>query len=171
MYDDNAPAEAGPAPLAASRRAVLAGAGAAAVVVLSGCATYDQTGGAPPPEEPAPVEPEGGADPSQDAGGGDAGGGGPAPIAKTGDVPVGGGVILERQRVVVTQPAKGEFKAFTAVCTHQGCLVTSVEGGTINCACHGSKFKVADGSVAGGPAGRPLREVDIAVDGEGITLA
>jgi Rieske Fe-S protein len=71
-------------------------------------------------------------------------------------VPVGGGKIFADQSVVVTQPSAGTFKAFSAICTHQGCTVSSVSGGTINCPCHGSKFKIADGSVAGGPAKRPL---------------
>jgi Rieske Fe-S protein len=86
-------------------------------------------------------------------------------------VPVGGGVVLEGKRLVVTQPAKGQFKCFTAVCTHAGCVVADVGGGTINCTCHGSKFKIADGSVARGPAGRPLREVKIKVNDDGIVLA
>jgi Rieske Fe-S protein len=74
-------------------------------------------------------------------------------------------------RVVVTQPVAGTFAAFSAICTHQGCTVVEVRDGTINCPCHGSQFKVADGSVARGPAGRGLRAVDITVDGSTITLA
>src|SRR6185295_10894112 len=94
-----------------------------------------------------------------------------AALTQTSQVPVGGGIVLDQQRVVVTQPQAGTFKCFTAVCTHQGCLVSEVEGGTINCPCHGSAFKVADGSVANGPANKPLRAIDIKVDGTDITLA
>lgn len=87
-------------------------------------------------------------------------------LGSTGEVPEGGGKIFKDQKVVVTQPEPGEFKAFSAVCTHQGCIVSSVEDGTINCACHGSKFAIADGSVAQGPATEPLPAEDVKVDGD-----
>lgn len=91
-------------------------------------------------------------------------------LAKTSDIPVGGGKIFKDQKVVVTQPAKGEFKAFSAVCTHQGCTVGTVADGTIDCPCHGSKFGIADGAVKGGPAPRPLPAKEITVKGDTITL-
>jgi Rieske Fe-S protein len=141
----------------ASRRAVLVGAGAAAVAVLAGCQTYDSN---------APVVDPGGDPPENDPSGAVA-----AALVQTAQVPVGGGVVLEQQRVVVTQPQAGTFKCFTAVCTHQGCTVSEVKGGTINCPCHGSAFKVADGSVAKGPATKALRAIDITVDGADIKLA
>jgi len=99
-----------------------------------------------------------------------ASGGGTA-LAKTTDIPVGGGKIFADQKVVVTQPTAGQFKGFTAICTHQGCTVSDVSGGTINCPCHGSKFKVADGSVANGPATSPLGAEQITVSGDEVTLA
>jgi Rieske Fe-S protein len=92
-------------------------------------------------------------------------------LAKTGDIPTGGGTVFADQKVVVTQPTAGEFKAFSAVCTHQGCIVKDVSGGTINCPCHGSKFKIADGSVANGPATQPLSAATIKVSGDSVTLA
>jgi Rieske Fe-S protein len=96
---------------------------------------------------------------------------GGAALAKTTDIPVGGGTIFQDQKVVVTQPTQGEFKAFSAVCTHKGCAVASVEDGTINCPCHGSKFAIADGAVANGPAEQPLPAKNITVQGDEITLA
>ncbi|MCX5389840.1 Rieske (2Fe-2S) protein [Streptomyces sp. NBC_00094] len=96
---------------------------------------------------------------------------GAAPLARTSEIPVGGGTVFAEQKVVVTQPAAGEFKAFSAVCTHQGCLVNKVADGTIDCPCHGSKYRIADGSVAAGPAPRPLPAEQITVSGESITLA
>lgn len=90
---------------------------------------------------------------------------------KTSDVPVGGGTILGDAKVVVTQPTAGTYKAFTAVCTHQGCTVASVSGGSINCACHGSVFSATDGSVTKGPASSPLAPVTVTVSGDTITLA
>ncbi|HEX5087959.1 MAG TPA: Rieske (2Fe-2S) protein [Nocardioides sp.] len=91
-------------------------------------------------------------------------------LAKTSDIDVGGGTIFSDQEVVVTQPASGEFKCFTAVCSHQGCIVSDVSDGTINCACHGSQFSIDDGSVVTGPATFPLAEEQITVTGDEITL-
>ncbi len=84
------------------------------------------------------------------------------------DVPVGGGVVVENAKVVVTQPAEGDFKAFSAVCTHQGCLVTDVADDTISCPCHGSQFSATDGSVKGGPASAPLPTVAVTVEGDQV---
>ncbi|WP_301175203.1 Rieske (2Fe-2S) protein [Actinomadura geliboluensis] len=91
-------------------------------------------------------------------------------IAKAADVPVGGGKIYGDEKVVVTQPTQGTFKAFTAVCTHQGCTVGSVKQGLINCPCHGSDFKITDGSVVKGPADKPLREYPVQVRNGGIVV-
>jgi Rieske Fe-S protein len=94
------------------------------------------------------------------------------PTAKAGetlgpasDVPVGGGKIYADQRIVVTQPAKGTFEGFSAICTHQGCLVSTVADGTINCTCHGSKFSIQNGGVENGPATAPLARVQVKDDG------
>jgi Rieske Fe-S protein len=91
-------------------------------------------------------------------------------LTSTGDVPEGGGKIFTDEKVVVTQPTAGEFKCFTAICTHMGCVVSSVGDGTINCACHGSRFSIADGSVENGPATSALDEVPITVQGGSISL-
>jgi nitrite reductase/ring-hydroxylating ferredoxin subunit len=97
--------------------------------------------------------------------------GGGTALAKTSDIPEGGGKIFKDQGVVVTQPTAGTFKAFSAKCTHQGCAVGSVSGGVIVCPCHNSHFSVADGSVKQGPATQPLAAEKISVSGENITLA
>lgn len=102
------------------------------------------------------------------SGGAPAGG---AALAATSDIAVGGGTIFADEKVVVTQPSEGEFKAFTSICTHQGCPVTSVSDGEIQCRCHGSAFSIADGSVLAGPAPAPLGEIAITVKGGEITLA
>jgi Rieske Fe-S protein len=99
---------------------------------------------------------------------GGSGGGGDVSAS---DVPVGGGTVLEDQKVVVTQPASGDFKAFTAVCTHQGCLVTKVEDGEIVCPCHGSRFAIEDGSPLSGPAQSPLAAKKVTVDGDSISVS
>ncbi len=91
-------------------------------------------------------------------------------LASTDEIPVGGGKIFKNEEVVVTQPEQGQFKAFSAICTHQRCTVGSVSDGTINCPCHGSKFRIADGAVAHGPATRTLPAEQITVEGNSIRL-
>ena len=95
----------------------------------------------------------------------------PGPLTSAAEVPVGGGVIFPDQQVVVTQPVEGEFKCFTAVCTHQGCIVSSVQAGGIRCECHGSVFSIEDGTAVNPPATNPLTEVPITVDGDEISIA
>ncbi|MFJ4820709.1 Rieske (2Fe-2S) protein [Streptomyces sp. NPDC088801] len=91
-------------------------------------------------------------------------------LANIDEIPVGGGKIFKDEEVVVTQPEQGQFKAFSAICTHQRCTVGSVSDGTINCPCHGSRFQIADGAVAQGPATRPLPAEQITVEGNAIRL-
>ncbi|MFC9929067.1 Rieske (2Fe-2S) protein [Streptomyces sp. NPDC127190] len=92
-------------------------------------------------------------------------------LAKTSDIPEGGGKVFKDQGVVVTQPTAGQYKAFSSKCTHQGCAVSSVANGVIVCPCHNSHFSAEDGSVKQGPATRPLPAAKITVSGEDITLA
>jgi Rieske Fe-S protein len=80
------------------------------------------------------------------------------PSVATSKVPVGSGVILEDADYVVTQPSKGEYKAFSKICTHQGCPVASVDNGVIHCNCHGSEYSIEDGSVTNPPATKGLAE-------------
>ena len=84
---------------------------------------------------------------------------------------MGGGKILTDKKIVITQPTAGAFHAFTAICTHQGCIVDTVSGGTINCPCHGSKYSIVNGSVVNGPATLPLAAVKIMVQGTSIIQA
>ncbi|MFZ3571428.1 Rieske (2Fe-2S) protein [Streptomyces sp. BH097] len=151
----------------ASRRSVLV-AGAAALA--AGCSKYgDEGGGGDGGGKTSASEPSPAA--SKPSGAGSENPPAAKELARTSDIPVGGGKVFPDDKVVVTQPTKGDFKAFSAVCTHQGCTVKDVSGGTINCPCHGSKFKIADASVAGGPAPRPLDARQIKVTGNSITLA
>lgn len=92
-------------------------------------------------------------------------------LGKTTDIPVGGGKIFESQGVVVTQPTAGTFKAFSSTCTHQGCTVSQVVDGLIECPCHGSAFSITDAAVKAGPAPSPLPAKQITVTGDQITLA
>jgi nitrite reductase/ring-hydroxylating ferredoxin subunit len=85
-------------------------------------------------------------------------------------IPVGGGKVFAEREVVVTQPVAGTFRAFSAICTHEGCLVNSVADGTISCPCHGSEFSIVDGSVVQGPAQRPLPPEKVVNDGGTLRL-
>ncbi|MFD5075338.1 Rieske (2Fe-2S) protein [Streptomyces sp. NPDC058371] len=139
------------------RRAVVAAVGAAGIAVaLTACGDEKKSSGS--------TEVSGGAS------GGGAGAGGGTVIAKTVDIPEGGGKLFADQGVVVTQPTAGTFQAFSSKCTHLGCAVKDISGGVINCPCHGSQFSVADGSVKKGPATKPLPAAKISVDGDSITL-
>ncbi|MFS3129514.1 Rieske (2Fe-2S) protein [Nocardioides sp. Bht2] len=108
------------------------------------------------PSEPAPS--------SQAPDGGTSSAPGPSGLVAEQDVPVGSGVILGDEGIVVTQPTSGEFRGFSSTCTHKGCTVGSVTD-TINCPCHGSKFAISDGSVVNGPATAPLPEEKVQVKG------
>jgi nitrite reductase/ring-hydroxylating ferredoxin subunit len=162
-----------------SRRALLAGAGVACVAALAGCTTYDANNGGiagPPPapassSQAAPASSAGsGGGASAAASGGAASSAAPPAnlLATTAQVPVGGGKIIPGPNIVLTQPVAGTFKGFSAVCTHQGCIVDAIANGTIDCPCHGSKFSVKDGSVVNGPAASPLPPVAITVQGTSI---
>ena len=123
-----------------TRRAVLAGAGATALVVLTGCEVYNGN----PAARPAPT--------------------GPVTLANVSDVPVGGGAFTSHG-VVVTQPTAGDFRGFSSVCTHQGCTVARIENRLIVCECHGSQFHIEDGTVAAGPATTKLGDIQVVVSG------
>jgi Rieske Fe-S protein len=160
----------GPVPAEASagtgqdvtRRVVLRGAAVSGVAVPLLAACGSDTGGT---GSSGSAGDEGSGD-----GGSDDGGSAGGTAVATSDVPVGGGTILAEDKVVVTQPSDGQFQAFSAVCTHQGCAVQSVSDGRINCPCHGSAFSIADGSVLAGPADAPLQRLSVSVEGDQVTV-
>jgi Rieske Fe-S protein len=134
-----------------SRRAVVLGAGAAAVgagMLVAGCATVDTSGSA-------------GTSADDPAG---------TPVGPASDVPVGSARIFDAVGVVVTQPTAGSYSAFSTTCPHQGCAVARVEGANIVCPCHGSTFAL-DGRVTKGPAETGLQSRPISVTDGRITLA
>ncbi|QFZ21200.1 Rieske (2Fe-2S) protein [Saccharothrix syringae] len=127
-----------------SRRTLIIGTGAAVVgggALVAGCGEVVRTAEPPPPG---------------------------TALGTASSIPVGGGQILAEAGVVVCQPQEGVFKAFSSICTHRGCAVTSVGSGQIVCDCHHSVFSMTDGSVTDGPAEQPLPEFKLELDGDDI---
>ncbi len=165
---------------ATTRRTVLRAAGLAAltsggVAVVAACAPEEAAAPTPSPatsapatsapaSSPAPSSPSP-SEPAPSSANAPSG-----PSVATSEVPVGGGVILKDTDYVITQPTAGEFKAFSKICTHQGCPVGSVSDGTINCPCHGSKYSIEDGSVVNPPASDPLEEAEVTVSGGKVVV-
>jgi Rieske Fe-S protein len=157
-----------------TRRGVLAGVGLVGLAgAVSACgsggsssSSAGTTVGAPPATAGA------GSAPSSASGGGGstAGAAQGSALATTSEIPVGSGKIFTSEKVVVTQPNSGDFKAFSAVCTHMGCLVSTISNGTIDCPCHGSQYSISTGAVVGGPAPSPLAAQTIKVTGSNIFL-
>ncbi|RGD61793.1 Rieske (2Fe-2S) protein [Kitasatospora xanthocidica] len=125
----------------ASRRTVLCGAAAVlaagGTVAVTGCSSSSSSGSAPK---------------------------GPVDLGPASAVPEGGGKVFREQKIVVTQPTAGQYKAFNARCTHAGCLVDQVKNNQIQCPCHGSRFAVTDGAVQDGPASSPLPAYTVTVE-------
>ena len=142
----------------------LAGAGAP---LLAACGGSDKTSsggtgsGTSPSATGSSSAPASSGTPSSSAGGGTV-------IGPVSDVPVGGGKVFSDAKVVVTQPTGGTYKGFSAVCTHQGNPIGSVEGGQIVCPFHNSHFSITDGAPVSGPAPSPLPPVNVAVQGSNI---
>ncbi|BAL27171.1 ubiquinol-cytochrome c reductase iron-sulfur subunit [Azoarcus sp. KH32C] len=68
----------------------------------------------------------------------------------------------------------GGVLAFSAICTHMGCDIKTWMSSekVFACFCHGSKFRPLDhGSVAGGPAPRPLPVLPLKLEGDELVIA
>jgi nitrite reductase/ring-hydroxylating ferredoxin subunit len=151
---------------------VLAGVG---LVGLAGAVSACGSGGSSSPSAGAnagapPATGAGSAPSSASGGGGSTGGAQGSALATTSEIPVGSGKIFTSEKVVVTQPNSGDFKAFSAICTHMGCIVSTISNGTIDCPCHGSQYSISTGAVVGGPAPSPLPAQAIKLTGSNIFL-
>ena len=76
------------------------------------------------------------------------------------DVPLGLSVV---DGVVVHRSEQGGVRAFLGRCTHLGCRIDRVVGDEAVCPCHGSRYR-SDGTVAVGPATRPLTPLALEAD-------
>ncbi|MEU6218515.1 Rieske (2Fe-2S) protein [Streptomyces sp. NPDC047022] len=155
-----------------ARRTVMAAAGASGLAVaLTACGNSDDATSTGSSQNDSTATkgsaPSGGTQGSSSPGAGSGG----TVLAKTSEIPEGGGKVFADQGVVVTQPTAGSFKAFSSKCTHQGCAVKDIADGVIICPCHMSEFSATDGSVKKGPANQPLPTAKITVSGDEIKLA
>ena len=141
-----------------TRRSVATGAAVTAVGVVAGFAVASGS---------AAAEPKSGGTAANNSGS-DVGGG--TRLAGLEEVPPGGGLILDSPKVVLTREGD-DVLGFSSICTHQGCPVATVSGGTINCTCHGSKFDAKTGEVVNGPAQSPLDPVKVVVRGDEVFTA
>lgn len=130
------------------RTAALVGGGTAAAFLLSACGSGGQDAG-DAADSSGPAEPI---------------------TFPTSEVPVGGGVVIKASEVVVTQPTEGEFLAFSAICTHQGCVLTDVQERGAHCGCHNSYYDIATGEPVAGPAQEPLPSVPVTHSGDTLTI-
>ncbi|WP_395242953.1 ubiquinol-cytochrome c reductase iron-sulfur subunit [Agromyces sp. MMS24-K17] len=154
-----------------TRRTILTIGGTGAVggaLLLAGCAADDPAGSSPSPDDGADAS----TDPSPDTSAPSGDASSPATgieIAALADVPVGGSisVTIDGQDALLAQPTAGQVVAFSAICTHQGCVVAP-KGAEFDCPCHGSKFDAATGEVLNGPALKPLPSIAVKVDGDRI---
>ncbi|WP_051704567.1 Rieske (2Fe-2S) protein [Glycomyces sp. NRRL B-16210] len=139
----------------ASRRGMMCGlAGLGAAGALAACGTAE-----PPSSGSETTEGADGGD-GNDGANGD--GGQSGALAATGDVPVGGGLVVDQ--TVLVQPSADEFLAFSAVCPHEGAIVEAPDAdGNIVCPRHQSTWTI-EGGLERGPAEVDLPEVQITVE-------
>ncbi|MEY4390583.1 MAG: hypothetical protein RLZZ400_326 [Actinomycetota bacterium] len=80
-------------------------------------------------------------------------------VCKTTDVKLGSAKLFEvapNKPVLITQPKKGVFRAFSVYCTHSGAVIGLVQGSNLVCQVHGAKFDSTTGAVKQGPATKAL---------------
>ncbi|MCD5346946.1 ubiquinol-cytochrome c reductase iron-sulfur subunit [Agromyces sp. S2-1-8] len=145
-----------------TRRAALTF-GTAGALALAGCA--DVSGdGSNDDANSSPIAPDDTASAEPPAAG--------EAVAATADVPVGGSIDakLGSDPVLVAQPSEGEFVAYSAICTHQQCVVAAA-GAEFHCPCHGSIYDAATGEVLAGPAPEPLSPIAVTVAGDQVVTA
>ena len=137
-----------PLPVVSRRAALTLGGVAASAVVLVACS----------PSSAPPAATGGGEAPTE-----------PTEVGTLGDLPVGGTVAAEvgETPILLSRPSEGEVKAFSAICTHQQCVVAADFG----CPCHGSVFDPSTGEPTQGPANQPLPELTVTLDGDTILVS
>ena len=67
----------------------------------------------------------------------------------------------------------GTLYAFDDICTHQQCSLAEgdLDGGVLECPCHGSQFDVTTGAVVNGPATEPVATYEVREEGGDLQVA
>ena len=95
-------------------------------------------------------------------------------VAKVSDVPEGEMIkVMVGTEPVALYKLDGKIYATTNICTHEECELDEnhlMHGDVVECTCHGSQFKVSDGSVVLPPATEPLKTYQVSVEGEDVLI-
>jgi len=92
--------------------------------------------------------------------------------AKLSEVPPNSGKIFKfgNKPGILVHTTSGEFKAFSAVCTHLECIVQYRDDTKqIWCACHNGQYNLS-GKNIGGPPPRPLEEYKVNTRGDEVVV-
>jgi cytochrome b6-f complex iron-sulfur subunit len=91
---------------------------------------------------------------------------------KKSDIPKGGAkkIFVDNKPVLIIQPKSGDFRAFSAICTHLGCIVDwETKKNRFFCPCHAGVFD-SFGNVISGPPPRPLPRYEVKIEGEKVLV-
>ncbi|MGW9023177.1 Rieske (2Fe-2S) protein [Streptomyces sp. NPDC055722] len=91
----------------------------------------------------------------------------PVSLGPESEIPQGGAKLYRDANVVVSRTADG-LKAYSTICTHAGCAIDKLDGTTLICPCHGSRFDALTGKVVQAPATEPLHKLSAEVKNGGI---
>lgn len=98
---------------------------------------------------------------------------GPATVGNTEDFPLNSGTVVsvDNKPVMVVNTKAGGIKAFSAICTHLGCIAEwNQRKGVIHCPCHDGLFNPVTGEVVSGPPPRGLPLYELAVKDDKVIV-
>jgi len=152
-----------------TRRAalVISGAGASAIA-LAACTPGTDTGA--PPADSSTTDAASQAPSASSSAAPGAGAASGTEVAKLADIPVGGSIDakLGADPIVLAQPTAGEVVGFSAICTHQQCVVAAAAT-EFDCPCHQSRFDAATGEpFPGSKALTGLAKLTVTIDGDTV---